>query len=141
MVPAAAIVAPATRITLGPPTQRSAAEIGAVESRDAACLAREDDGEKKSGEEEGDGRGQIEHREPGEVSPRDSQRDRNMQHDLQHYEYDHGIRHAQPSGERACVGDRQPRLQQIGEHAPCAQPKQGDGNREECKVVEEHDRK
>ena len=114
IVAAAAMAAPATQNDVRPSdpiqqrddcqaSQRSATQVGAVESRDPAGLARENDCEKKSGEKEGNGGSQVERRQPSEVCPGNLQRDRNVQNDLQHTNDDYRIRHAQSRGERARV--------------------------------------
>ena len=104
-------------------------------------LAREYDREQESGQEEGDGCGQVERSQAPEICPGNLQRDRNMQDDLEHHQHDHGIHHAQQRGERARGYVREPGFQQVGEHAAGAQSEQGNRNREKGEVVEQHDGK
>ena len=81
---------------------------------------------------------EIERGEPREIRPGYLQRHRNMQHDLEHDQHDHGICHAQARAQRASVGGREAGLPEIGEDAASAQSEQRDRNRQKCEVVKKH---
>ena len=118
----------------------AAAEIGAVESRNACWSHAQRPRKTAAGEKERHGRGKIDAVSRKKFAQRHCSETGTWRtissttNDSQRHS------HAQARCQSARFDACQPRLQQIGEYAASAETEQRDRNREKCEVVEEHDR-
>ena len=105
------------------------------------CLARKNDGEKQSGQEERDRGREIKFRQVQEIPARHFEGNTGMQDNFKHGHNQNGVDEAEAGSKLTRVEAGEKWFQEIGEYAARAESQQRNRNREKCKVVEEHDRK